>query len=406
LYAGYDDNDDGLNPGPAIYEQDYPEGNNCTSNDDEALEYNSFTWTASTSGYFDIYTILVNSTAINVTNYNYYDVYVSLYLGALNTTGFTENSCQSNFITGAYDGDNVAGLDYVWLNAGWNYTVVVSAEIYGWIAVQVVPSTVVFIGSTPSFDPIEDDEDEGTCTTYDDDDYLTTWGSWTFTAWYPVFVTAAVAPLNTNYWDDSFDADSYLYSGSLNLNLTGAPITCTNNFVQYNGYSVGVQATIGANYTVLIADDDDEEYSDPFDIYLNSAVHLFVFTGPYVNTASFVVTPGTPSSSTSSGSGVVSSGGAATTGSVSSGSVSSTGAVTPGTSGTTGTPRGTTGAVNGTTGVRTTGTTGLKASTGTTTVKASTGSSGSTTGSSNANDASSVFVSVFALLLVIFSLLF
>jgi len=153
----------------------------------------------------------------------------------------------------------------------------------------------VFIVGNASFVPANYDSTTDSCSAKIGS--ITSWTAFTFTSLYPVFVVLATSPLNADYWYP-FSSDLYLYSGNLNGN---PPDTCTN-LLQIGDYDVGGRLTIGANYTVLIADDSNS----PSLPYSGSAVHVFLFTGPYVNTAEFVVPPltknVTTTSSTSTGS--------------------------------------------------------------------------------------------------------
>eukprot|EP01112_Ceratiomyxa_fruticulosa_P019552 TRINITY_DN6430_c0_g1_i1.p1 TRINITY_DN6430_c0_g1~~TRINITY_DN6430_c0_g1_i1.p1 ORF type:complete len:799 (-),score=173.90 TRINITY_DN6430_c0_g1_i1:149-2545(-) len=266
--------------------------NNCSVSNGERV-YNTYHWIQSTDGWFDIYGIVINSTEINPSTFQEKQIWLSLYEGSRdNVTSFEGNPCQPNFLGGGHSQTSIGGIDYVWLSAGGNYTIVTAIDdIFGKVAIQIVSSTLNFISPNPPFiPPAFGTTSEADCAPADSS-YSSPWFEKSFTLTNEVTIVVTTEALYQEQYG-SFYIQSYLYSGN---NNDTPPSTCLDLLQLGNFETNGAYGSIGEDYTIVVTDGQQNSLNIPHE---NAGFHLYFLSGTFVNTADFVFVPLSLSTST------------------------------------------------------------------------------------------------------------
>jgi len=257
------------------------ETNLCTSDITESTPAGWFSWTQTTSGYFDILVTFANTT-IDQQGY-YFGATVALFQGYPSAAGLAADPCNTTltgatFLTVQEGEDRGAFLFYTNLTAGWNYTVVFSGEegsgFTGYWGVQVVPTRIRFFNTNPSqaFNQPNRYDYTQPCAASGN---LAGWFSTEFLTEERAYLIDTQDPPN-GYFFEGVDTYSFLYAGD----NTGVPPTTCPIFAPLviggdTGDVTPVYAItdVGVNYTVVVSTYSGSEPD------ATGATILWLFTG-------------------------------------------------------------------------------------------------------------------------------
>jgi hypothetical protein len=243
--------------------------------------YSTYSWTQSTTGYYDINVLFYNSSLQDDWTSTYIALFVGTFLNASNLGDPCNQAVTGAVFSNATDDDEPGvSLMYLYLSANTVYSLIFSgddSDEFGYYAVQINPTRIRFLIDSPAYvqPTMVDDTTPITCTA--DTTTAASWDSIVFQAAQPVYIIATGdAPYGFTY----FDSYSFLYAGLNPGNLLFAPASCPINAplidMEFTGdyFPLVINNTIlNANYTVVVSTYDGDQTDD------GAAYILYIFTG-------------------------------------------------------------------------------------------------------------------------------